>query len=216
MEVDVVRTVGAVTRKVLSREQEGRSAKVVVATRDFDATIQDLWDAVTNPERIPKWFLPVSGVLELGGRYQLEGNAGGRITGCDPPHGFAATWEFGGQVAWIEVRLREAGEQTRFELEHTAHADERWDEFGPGAVGVGWDMAFLGLQVYLSTGEGVDFAGSEAWSSSDNGKQFARASSYSWCAAAITSGVDPRSATAAATRTLAAYTGDGPGPKTPV
>src|SRR2546430_11475309 len=29
--------------------------------------------------------------LKLGGRYQLEGNAGGTIEGCDPPKSFFAT-----------------------------------------------------------------------------------------------------------------------------
>jgi uncharacterized protein YndB with AHSA1/START domain len=56
----------------------------------------------TNPERIPRWFLPVSGELKEGGRYQLEGNAGGTITRCDPPHGFDATWEMGSDMSWIE------------------------------------------------------------------------------------------------------------------
>lgn len=39
-----------------------------------------MWDACTDPERIPRWFLPISGDLRLNGRYQLEGNAGGAIT----------------------------------------------------------------------------------------------------------------------------------------
>ena len=51
----------------------------------YDTTLDDLWDACTNAERIPRWFLPVSGELRDGGRYQLEGNAGGTIERCDPP-----------------------------------------------------------------------------------------------------------------------------------
>jgi uncharacterized protein YndB with AHSA1/START domain len=74
---------------------------------------------VHEPERIPRWFLPVSGELRAGGRYQLEGNAGGTIERCDPPTGFSATWEFGGSVSWIEVRLTVTGNGgTRLELEH--------------------------------------------------------------------------------------------------
>src|SRR6266567_1995164 len=113
---------------------------------------EDVWDACTNPERIPRWFLPVSGELRLGGRYQLEGNAGGTIEGCDPPKSFFATWEYGGEVSWIEVRLTaEAADRTRLELEHIAHvSDERWAEFGPAAVGIGWDSAVLGLSLHLS------------------------------------------------------------------
>src|SRR5882724_8555264 len=29
------------------------------------------WDAMTNAERIPRWFLPISADLRLSGRYQL-------------------------------------------------------------------------------------------------------------------------------------------------
>src|SRR5204863_121918 len=81
-----------------------------------------------------RWFLPVSGDLRLGGRYQLEGNAGGTIERCDPPRSFAATWEFGGQQSWIEVSLTEqpAG-RVRLELEHVAHVTaELWAQFAPG------------------------------------------------------------------------------------
>lgn len=208
MEIDVVSTVGAVTRKVLSREHEGQPVKVVVAKRNFDATIGDVWDALTNPERISRWFLPVSGELKLGGRYHLESNAGGEITACDPPNSFAATWEFGGQVSWLEIGLREVREQIRLELEHISHIDETWEEYGPGAVGVGWDMAIMGLQLHLATGQGASPEESAAWLASDNGKQFVRASSYSWCAAAINAGEDARAATVAAARTTLAYTGE--------
>src|SRR6266568_8799732 len=111
------------------REVTGRS---VVVRREFDTPIEDVWSACTSAERIPRWFLPVSGDLRLGGRYQLQGNAGGTIERCDPPKSFFATWEYGGEVSWIEVRLTaEAAGGTRMEIEHIAHVDdERWAEFG--------------------------------------------------------------------------------------
>ena len=90
--IDVDQVVGAVTRKVSSREHEGKLARVVVATRTYDTSADDLWDALTSAERLPRWFLPVSGDLRLGGRYQLEGNAGGTITRCEPPRSLALTW----------------------------------------------------------------------------------------------------------------------------
>ena len=85
--------------------------------------------------------LPISGDLKLGGRYQLEGNAGGTITRCDPPTHLALTWEYGGQVSWVDVRLSPERQGTRAGLEHAAHMpDEFWAQYGPGAVGVGWDL----------------------------------------------------------------------------
>ena len=73
MKIDVAKCIGAVTRTVLERDHQGRKARVVVATRTYDAGIADVWDAMTNAERIPRWFLPISGDLRRGGRYQLQG-----------------------------------------------------------------------------------------------------------------------------------------------
>lgn len=49
-----------------------------VRKRDYDAPIEELWDALTDPERISRWFLPVSGDYRVGGRYQLEHEVGAR------------------------------------------------------------------------------------------------------------------------------------------
>jgi len=210
MKIDIAATLGAVVREVASREHEGRMARVIVATRTYDTTVDDLWDALTSAERIPRWFLPISGDLRLGGRYQLQGNAGGEITTCVPPRHLAVTWEYGGDVSWVTVRLAEekAG-HTRIELEHTAHvSDDRWGEYGPGAVGVGWDLAIMGLAQHLQTGMVNDPQAAMAWMGSPEGKEFVRGSSDDWCRASIAAGTDPSAARAAAERTRAAYTGE--------
>jgi uncharacterized protein YndB with AHSA1/START domain len=204
--------INVVTRRVGTGEFRAGEARMVTIARCYDAPIEDVWDACTNPERIPRWFLPVSGELREGGRYQVQGNAGGLIERCDPPRGFAATWEFGGQVSWIELRLSEAtGGGTRFELEHIAHVNDHWAQFGPGAVGVGWDLALLGLTRHLLTGARVDPEAGLAFPATEEGRQFIEASSRGWCEAAIAAGADAAEATAAAERTFAFFTGSGPG-----
>ena len=211
MNIDIARYVGAVTREVRSREIEGRTARVVLATRTYDTTIEDVWDALTNAERIPRWFTPISGDLRLGGRYQLKGNAGGTITRCEPPRHLAVTWEFGGGVSWVTVRLSpDPKGGTRFELEHAAHVDEHWKKFGPGAVGIGWDLALLGLALHLETGEAVKVEDSDAWASSDEGKRYMRMSGEDWSRADIASGADPKAAQASAAQTIAFYTAETP------
>ncbi len=209
MEFDVPRQIGAVTRRVETRLHEGRPARVVVATRAYHTTLDDLWDAVTSEERIPRWFLPVSGDLRLGGRYQLQGNAGGTITRCEPPRVVGMTWEFGGEVTWLEVTLEPTADgRSVLRLEHVAHVtDARWDEYGPGAVGVGWDSALLGLGHHVESGATVDPREAMAWLGSENGREFVRHSSDDWCRASIDAGTDAASARAAAARTTAAYTG---------
>jgi uncharacterized protein YndB with AHSA1/START domain len=205
--IDVQHQINTVERRVGSRVLEAGEARSVIVARTYDATQEEVWDACTNRERIPRWFLPVSGDLRVGGHYQLEGNASGIIERCDPPRSFVATWEFGGEVTWIELRLSALGGGTRFELEHLAHVDDqRWAEYGPGAVGLGWDLALLGLARHLATGESVDPAEMAAWIGSAQGRRFMELSSQGWRGASIAAGTDPADATAAADRTTAAYT----------
>jgi len=206
--IDVSHQINAARRAVGSRTLEAGEARTVIISQTYGAEVDDVWDACTNPERLPRWFLPVSGSLELGGSYQLEGNAGGTVERCDPPNGFAATWEYGGEVSWIELRLSaEPNGGTRFELEHISHVDdERWAEFGPGAVGVGWDLALIGLATHLSSGAPVNPAEVAAWSTSEDGRRFMTLSSELWRDANIAAGADSAAAHAAADRTTAAYT----------
>ncbi|MGH2944047.1 MAG: polyketide cyclase, partial [Solirubrobacteraceae bacterium] len=137
---------------------------------------------------------------------------GGTIERCDPPNGFAATWEYGGEVSWIELRLSaEPRGATRFELDHIAHVDDtRAAEFGPGAVGVGWDLGLIGLAIHLATGQGVDRQAAEEWTVSEEGRRFMSLSSQGWRDASVAAGADEVEAQAAADRTTAFYTGATP------
>jgi uncharacterized protein YndB with AHSA1/START domain len=206
--IDVTEQISAVRRQVGSRVLAAGEARVVTITRDYPAELDDVWDACTNAERIPRWFLPVTGELKEGGHYQLEGNAGGTVTRCDPPRGFDATWEFGGEVSWIELRLSDAGDgRTRFQLDHIAHVDdERWAQFGPGAVGVGWDSGLVGLYLHLTTKLAVDPAAFAGWSASEDGRRFMTESSEAWYEASVAFGTEPAAARAAADRTTGFYT----------
>jgi uncharacterized protein YndB with AHSA1/START domain len=209
MKIDIAEAIGAVTRTVAERDHNGRPARVVVASRSYDADLAEVWDAITSAERIPRWFLPISGDLRVGGRYQLQGNAGGEISICEPPRTLAVTWEFGGEVSWLTVRLQEiAAEKTMLELEHVAYVgDERWQQFGPGAVGVGWDLALMGLGRHLSTGSSNDPRAAMAWMSSPDGRIFVTRSSDDWARASVASGTDAALAEQSAARTTAFYTG---------
>jgi uncharacterized protein YndB with AHSA1/START domain len=208
--IDIDQQISSVERRMGNRVLEAGTARVQTISRTYPASLDELWDACTNPERLPRWFLPVSGDLRLHGRYQLEGNAGGVVQRCDPPKSFAATWEFGGEVSWIEVRLTPLTDgTTRFELEHVAHIDdERWAEFGPGATGVGWELALVGLTLHLPAPDAaLDPQAVEEWSTSDEGREFITRSSEQWCQASVADGTDPQLARDAATRTTAFYTG---------
>jgi uncharacterized protein YndB with AHSA1/START domain len=203
---------GAEFRRVENREHLGKPALVAVAVRSYETTVDDLWDAITTPERLARWFLPVEGDLKLGGRYQLKGNAGGAITRCERPHTLEVTWEFMGGTSWVNVRLEPDGPKARLTLEHIAPKDgigeEHLKQFGPGAVGIGWDLGLYGLERHLlDPAAPRDQKAVDAWVASSEGKAFMRASGEAWGAAHAASGENPDEARARAERTIAAYVG---------
>ena len=210
--MDYTNAFGAEFREVQDRTHDGQAVRVVVATRLYATDRDDLWNALTDAERIPRWFLPVTGQLELGGRYQLEGNAEGSVLQCDPPEALEVTWEFGGHVSWVHLRLAQDEGGTRLTLEHLIPKDEageeHWKQYGPGATGVGWDLSFLGLALHLdSGGQAIDRSRNNAWLASDAGKAFMRTSSNLWREAHVKAGEDPEVAEAMARRTADFYAG---------
>ena len=209
MSFDLAAHVGATLRTVRNLERDGKPVKAVVASCIYDTDIADLWDALTSKERIERWLLPVSGELKLGGRYQFEGNAGGTITECVPQKKIGATWEFAGGVTWVTVTLTPEGERTRLELEHVAPIDPHWGQFGPGAVGVGWDLGLMGLALHVANpGAGKPPEAAPEWLGSPAGKNIVGLSVAGWRDADIAAGEDEIRARQAAKNTRKAYTGE--------
>lgn len=207
--IDAAEQINAVRRQLGTRVFGPGEARVSTISQTYDTEAGDLWDACTNPERLPRWFLPVTGDLKVGGRYQLEGNAGGTVERCDPPKNFFVTWEFNGMVSWLEVRVTpEADGRARLELEHTARVDDDlWAQYGPGATGIGWDLALWGLANHLAPGgPRVTPENAEAWTMSPEGLAFVTAAAEQWRLAHVESGVDEETANAACDRVTAFYT----------
>ncbi|GAA0997070.1 SRPBCC family protein [Acrocarpospora macrocephala] len=159
---------------------EGRS---LLLRRSYDAPIEDVWSACTDPDRISRWLAPIEGDLRLGGTFQLKDNAGGEILRCEEPHLIKVTWALGeGMLTEVEVRLARDGDGTVMELVHSAPAeivDEMVRTYGPGGtigLGGGWDLALLGLHLFLS-GATLDPA---TWEDTPEVKEFATRSCHAW------------------------------------
>jgi uncharacterized protein YndB with AHSA1/START domain len=201
-----------VEREVVSMDWEGKPARAVITHRTYATDIEDLWDAIVDPERLKSWFMPITGDLCEGGHYQLEDNAGGKIIQCDAPVLLAITWEMNGGIGWLNVKLSVwEKESTRLTLEHIAHEEEDflafWEQFGPGSLGVGWDLGLFGLTEYLACEGELLALGEEAWIKTEEGRDFAQVSSDAWVAAAVAFGTDSQLARVSGERTLAFYTG---------
>ena len=198
----------ATERSVSLLERDGRPASAVTISRSLTTTVENVWNAVTSGDRIPRWAMPISGELELGGRFQLEGNAGGVITECEPLSRISVTWEFAGDLSWVDLRLSDGGAGSpQLSVTHTAHLSPHWDEYGPGAVGVGWELALAGLALHLENPNEPKPDEMEFVTSPD-GRAFIKGSSEAWGQAAILAGTDPGAATAAVRSTTAFYTGE--------
>lgn len=211
--MDYSHALGTEFRTVREVEHEGKPARAVEGSRFYSTDDADLWNALTDAERIARWFLPIRGDLRLGGRYQLEGNAEGTITRCDPPAALDVTWEFAGSVSWVSVRLAPENGGVRLTLVHTLLKDEageaHWATYGPGATGVGWDLSFVGLGLHLASGGGsIDSEANDTWLASDRGKAFLRLCAESWAEAHAAAGEDAQIAQAMAARTASFYAGD--------
>lgn len=210
MPFNVQQHLGAVERSVSAAERDGEPVRAVTLARTYDTTLDDLWDAMTSAARIPRWFAPVSGDLKLGGCYQITGNAGGTITACEKPTFFALTWEFGPETSWVEVRLAAlAADRTRMTLTHTAPVSPHWAQYGPGAVGIGWELGLLGLALHLAD-PAAQKMDETTFHLLPEGKALITGSGEAWGEAALGGGDDAATARASAKRTIAFYTGAPP------
>jgi uncharacterized protein YndB with AHSA1/START domain len=153
--IDISAQIGAIQRTVSRTPREDGGENVtVLARRTYPADAEDTWSALTDPSRIARWFMPVSGDLREGGSFQLAGNAAGDILECDRPRRFRVT--YGGETSIVEVRLSAHGEDaTTLELEHTVPIEMAQSGAGALWVGPGWDGALLALGRYL-TGDAAD------------------------------------------------------------
>ncbi|MBC2907839.1 SRPBCC family protein [Streptomyces cupreus] len=210
---DIVDEINRLHREVGTRQVEAGQARTVLLRRSYDAEVADVWDAVTSPERIARWFLPVSGEFKVGGRYQLEGQAGGEILQCDEPNLLRVSWLFGPDPGFSEVVVRltpDGEERTVLELEHVAVVPEEfWGQYGPGATGVGWDMVLLGLGMHLAGG-GFTPEQAQEWATSDEGKACHTRAGELWGAAYAASGADAEAVESTTKATIAFYTGAEP------
>jgi uncharacterized protein YndB with AHSA1/START domain len=180
---DILAEIAETAREVARHGSGDDELVAVTVRREYPTTPEDLWQAVTDPERLARWFAPVTGDLREGGTFQVENNAGGEIRECTPPSTLALTW--GGPTSLVTVRLAAGGAGATLELEHTVPVAMAGSGAGALFVGPGWDITLLGLALWVR-GETVEDP--EAWESSPEAVAFNRASIDAWIAAIRASG----------------------------
>ncbi|MDJ1114513.1 SRPBCC domain-containing protein [Microbacterium dauci] len=137
-------------------EQHGDTFRMVYE-EVYRTDIDDLWSAVTTPDRLARWMAEYSGDLRDGGSWEVasDGEIWGRgtVTSCDAPHAFTTTWHATGeQPTELVVRLEPAEGGTRLVLEHTGIQSIFY--------GAGWQTYLERLVTLLAGGE---VGGEDAW-----------------------------------------------------
>lgn len=108
------------------RQIAAGEARCAIFRRTYDAAIEDVWDACTNPERLRRWYAPVEGDLRVGGSFTQGDFGSGRVLRCEPPRVLTVALG-GGDPAPDEIELRlyrgEDATTTVLEFEHATTLD---------------------------------------------------------------------------------------------
>ena len=175
------------TQREVGRRRIGAGeARTALMRRRYDAPIEDVWNACTDPERISRWFIRPTGDLRAGGTFSLEGNASGEILRCEPPCLLAVTWSYPGRpVDELELRLS-LGEDggTVLELEHASVGEvfiTNDPETGTWGIGPGWEAPLDYLAKYLR-GELPDAPAAEWWEPTPEDAELGNRRGHAWAA----------------------------------
>ncbi|MGX7682042.1 SRPBCC domain-containing protein [Jatrophihabitans sp. DSM 45814] len=113
------------THELRRRQIPAGEARCAVFRRTYDAPIEDVWDACTNPARLRRWYAPVEGDLKVGGSFSQGDFGPGKVIRCEAPN--LLTVALGGvDPAPDEIELRlSVGENgaTVLEFEHATTID---------------------------------------------------------------------------------------------
>jgi uncharacterized protein YndB with AHSA1/START domain len=144
-------------------------AGVVRIEDRYDTGIDDLWSAVTDPERLARWWGRVKGDLRPGGELRMFiESAGldstGRVETCEPPRRLRVTsretdesWAGSAPGApppfdsVIDVTLTPDGDRTRLVVEISGLPLSKIAFYGAG-----WQMHLENLGAYLGGQERAD------------------------------------------------------------
>ena len=78
--------------RILGSLRSADGAGIVRIEDRYDTDIDDLWSAITDPDRLARWFGEVDGELSLGGEFRVQiadaGERTGQVEACDPHSGY--------------------------------------------------------------------------------------------------------------------------------
>jgi uncharacterized protein YndB with AHSA1/START domain len=108
----------------------------------LDTGIDDLWEALTDPDRLAHWYGEVEGELAQGAEFRvriaLAGERTGKVDACEPPQRLLVTMRDPNpqpgqpEQTVIEARLSAEGAQTRLVWEERGMPVDLLPAYGAG------------------------------------------------------------------------------------
>jgi uncharacterized protein YndB with AHSA1/START domain len=126
--------------------------------RVFSASLEDVWSALTKPERLRRWLAEAAFEARVGGRVELrfdDGRIEGTVRELDRPRLLEYDWIEGGKRSVVRFELQRTREGTLLVLDHRQLPAEAAAGFGAG-----WHSHLDALDAALHRGE---TAGDEWW-----------------------------------------------------
>lgn len=116
----------------------------------YDTSVKDVWSAVTEPDRLSRWIVEVTGDLRPGRQFHARFTSGsegpGRVDECVPHSRVLVTMNPGGDdETVIEATLTEEGGRTRLVIEERGLPLEE-----VAGYGAGWQAHMEDLTSYLA------------------------------------------------------------------
>ncbi len=141
---------------ITGRREQRDGQDHLVLTRTFQAPVEDVWAALTESERLGRWFAtwtgdPSTGQVQV--RWEFEEDVPEEtyvIEACEAPHRLRVrnVAEDPGQVWTLDLRLREEAGLTVLDFAQVLTATLPVTEVGPG-----WEYYLDRLSHSVSTGE---------------------------------------------------------------
>ena len=153
--------------RILGRLGSADGAGVVRIEDRYDTDIDDLWEALTDPGRVARWYGEVEGDLRPGGQFRSYNAASdieamGRVEACEPPRRLRLTsketdesYRRGQGVppfdTTIEATLTAEGDQTILVIEVGGMPLDKIAFYGAG-----WQIHAENLASYLHGQDAAD------------------------------------------------------------
>lgn len=109
--------------------------------RMYDAAVERVWAAVTEPEQLRGWLAAGGAVLEprVGGRFEVRMTPGeketawGTVLAFEPPRLLEVEWRYEGEdESVLRIELEACGEQTLLVLDHRLLQRSQAPGYGAG------------------------------------------------------------------------------------